>query len=465
MQTLHNPPVLQAWQTAVQEETRTRPWLTSFLLHQSPHLFTRFADYYRQLLAAPRKVRRQLGAGLATAALLLALSSSPAHAATITVTPNSSGIANNGRCSLVEAIINANNNAATHTDCAAGSGADTIVLAGNTYTYTATFGTYTALPDITTNITIEANGATILRDNSAPNMRLIRVSAAGTLTLNNATMTGGNTILASGAGLSNLGTTTLNNSTITGNTTNGRGGGIFNSGTLVLTNSTISGNTSNNLGGGIYDYTGITTLTNSTITGNSTTTSGGGIYNRASIISLLHTIISGNLSPAGSEAARNTSLAGTILTLNHNVLGHSGLTNAQAFSGFTPSGTDITATSDGTTPTTLASILNTTLADNGGPTLTHALVSGSPAIDIISSGGAGCILNTSTDQRGGVRGSGANRGDGACDAGAYEFNSNQIPTAVTNLLTQTTSHPPTSILALLATLLAAFSGVRLWRRR
>ena len=78
-----NPTLTDAWPTAVQQVTQTRPWLTPFLLRQSPHLFTRFADYYSQLLTTPRKVRRQLGAGLATAALLLALSNSPAHAATI----------------------------------------------------------------------------------------------------------------------------------------------------------------------------------------------------------------------------------------------------------------------------------------------------------------------------------------------------------------------------------------------
>ncbi|MDA0243868.1 MAG: hypothetical protein OT477_10670 [Chloroflexi bacterium] len=449
MQTFHNRPVLQAWQTAVQEETRSRPWLSPFLLRQSPYLFTRFADYYRQLLAAPRKVRRQLGTGLATAALLLALSSSPAHAATITV---------GGGCTLRDAITAANTDVATG-GCAAGSSVDTIVLAGGTYSYSTPYGTQTALPNITTPITIEANGATIQRTSGT--MRILRVNAGGNLTLNKATITGG-TGVTWGGGIYNNSTLTLNNSTVSGNTATSLGGGIFNavSGTLTLNNSTVSGDTAPS-GGGILNAGATLTLNNSTVSGNTASGGGGGIYNYLSTTTLNRSIVSGNISPTGAEIRR---FGGTITAANHNVFGHSGQTNAQAFAGFTPSGTDITATSDGTTPTTLASILNTTLADNGGPTLTHALVSGSPAIDIISSGGAGCIFDTSTDQRGGVRGSGANRGDGACDAGAYEFNSNQIPSAVTNLLTQTTSQPPTTILALLATLLAAFSGVRLWRR-
>jgi hypothetical protein len=51
------------------------------------------------------------------------------------------------------------------------------------------------------------------------------------------------------------------------------------------------------------------------------------------------------------------------------------------------------------------------LADNGGPTLTHALLAGSPAIDA-----ADDAICPATDQRGTVRPQGA-----ACDVGAYEF--------------------------------------------
>ena len=68
---------------------------------------------------------------LAGAALLLALGQGVATAATITVTTNDPRIIPDGQCSLIEAIVNANNDAATHADCAAGSGADTIVLPAN----------------------------------------------------------------------------------------------------------------------------------------------------------------------------------------------------------------------------------------------------------------------------------------------------------------------------------------------
>ena len=67
--------------------------------------------------------------------------------------------------------------------------------------------------------------------------------------------------------------------------------------------------------------------------------------------------------------------------------------------------------SDGTCGFTLtADPLLGPLQDNGGPTLTHALSSSSPAID--SGDNTYC---PSTDQRG------VERSDGACDIGAYEY--------------------------------------------
>ena len=85
------------------------------------------------------------------------------------------------RC--IEAIVNANNDAATHPDCPAGSGADTIILPSNANialsavfanTYSQ-FGSPVGLPPITSRITIEGNGATIARQGNAPAFGLIFV--------------------------------------------------------------------------------------------------------------------------------------------------------------------------------------------------------------------------------------------------------------------------------------------------
>lgn len=110
-----------------------------------------------------------------------------------------------------------------------------------------------------------------------------------------------------------------------------------------------------------------------------------------------------------------------VTSTNTNLFGHSDLTTAQALSGFILfGGSDVTATSDGTNPTALSSILNPTLANNGGLTQTNALVADSPAVDALTTG---CPLTnfTDRDQRGVPRPQdGNNDGASFCDIGAFE---------------------------------------------
>ena len=79
-------------------------------------------------------------AASALALAVLAIGPGPARAATITVTGTGTAVANDGVCTLIEAITAANDDAASGAaagECPAGSGADTIVLqAGATYTLT-----------------------------------------------------------------------------------------------------------------------------------------------------------------------------------------------------------------------------------------------------------------------------------------------------------------------------------------
>ena len=129
---------LAAWQQALAEVPQT-PALSGALLRPRDDLFGRFAAWYGRLRRRPRAERRrwqrQLGLSLAGIALLLAMNGAPAGAvgpaATITVTDSTGTVAINGLCSLPEAIINANNETATHPDCTAGGGADTINLQTN----------------------------------------------------------------------------------------------------------------------------------------------------------------------------------------------------------------------------------------------------------------------------------------------------------------------------------------------
>jgi hypothetical protein len=184
----------------------------------------------------------------------------------------------------------------------------------------------------------------------------------------------GNLARASGGGIDNSDSTlTMTNSTVSGNTAAYGGGGIDNfRATITVTNSTVSGNSARFNGGGVFNYSSTATLLNSTLSANSAARAGGGVYNRDASLILLRGLLSGNTAPSGAEVFHNT---GIITANNFNLFGHAALTTAQALAGFAPGATDLTATSNGTTPTTLNAILDPTLADNGGPTYTHTVKS------------------------------------------------------------------------------------------
>jgi hypothetical protein len=460
--------ITAAWDSQVKEADNT-PWLAGTLTECGDELFVRFAACYAELSALPRSARRALQRqlarsselaailpeylqqggrrlqhrmawSLAGAALLLALGQGVATAATITVTTNNPSIASDGQCSLIEAIVNANNDAATHADCPAGSGADTIVLPAKANVLLSevygNIGNPIGLPPITSRITIEGSGATIARQGNAPAFRLMAVINSGDLALQSVTLSGGssggggavfnsgrlsikNSIISgnTSGGIGNSGTLTIENSTITNNTANLYGGGLGNVfGTATIVNSTISGNTAGSTGGGIDNYAGRLTISNSTISGNSAKKGGGGVSNFSGFyygggtLTLNNSLIAGNQAPVAPEIENVSSV---VNANNFNLFGSNG--NA-GVSGFIPGPTDIVP------GVPLEKILGP-LQNNGGPTQTHALVDGSPALDAGDPGGCrdsqGSLL--STDQRGFARHVDSNN-DGAarCDIGAFE---------------------------------------------
>ena len=318
--------VIAAWKFQITEAAKT-PWLAELLLRHGGELFPRFVATYTELRALQRGARRSLqrrlarsrefsdslqewlqqrsvpalqqnlARTLAGAALLLALGHGASDAATITVNTTVPGIAADGKCSLIEAIINANNDALTHSDClVAGEpdllAEDHIVLPKKTITLSTPYDTYygdpTGLPLITSKITIEGNGAKITRKKSSPNFRLMAVGATGDLELENLTLSGGSAYV--GGAITNFGELTVTGSTITGNTAY-NGGAIHNYHEATITNSTISKNTAKGFfyyypsyglyyfggfGGGIDNHAAATlTVTNSTITGNKAFYAGG----------------------------------------------------------------------------------------------------------------------------------------------------------------------------------------------
>jgi CSLREA domain-containing protein len=202
-----------------------------------------------------------------------------------------------------------------------------------------------------------------------------------------------------GGGLNNSGTfLTLRNSTVSGNTaTEGTGGGIQNSSPLTLTNSTVSGNTARG-GGGIHNF-GAVTLRNSTVARNTATQEGGGIFAAA--------ILFGRVTLTNSLVALNSASRGPdLLNQDGGVVARFSLLGIGAGSGLR---NGVNGNQVGSQRHSLDPRLGP-LADNGGPTRTHALLSGSPAIDAAST--PDC---PTTDQRGVLRPQGA-----ACDIGSYE---------------------------------------------
>jgi len=160
-----------------------------------------------------------------------------------------------------------------------------------------------------------------------------------------------------GGGISNYGTLTITNSTINNNQVWLAGGGVYNSGTLAITNSTVSGNGAIGQhdgqpwghGGGIV---GEVTFTNSTLSNNYSSLAAGGIEGSGA---LGNTILNYN---------SGANISGTMTSLGYNLSSDDG-------------GGNLTGPGDqiNTDP------MIDPLQNNGGPTLTHALLSGSPAIN------------------------------------------------------------------------------------
>ena len=182
------------------------------------------------------------------------------------------------------------------------------------------------------------------------------------------------------------------------------GGGILNSVTLRLgahiglTNSTVSGNSAGS-GGGIVssggEFASSVGLLNSTVVRNTATHIGGGIVQAFSGLGLTNSLVAQNTPGPDVISEPSESVVSAFFSLIGDGTG-TGLTNTN--------GNQVGSASAPIDPKLGP------LADNGGPTRTHALLLGSPAIDAAST--PDC---PTTDQRGVLRPQGA-----ACDIGSYE---------------------------------------------
>lgn len=201
-----------------------------------------------------------------------------------------------------------------------------------------------------------------------------------------------------------FGTGTVTGSLFLENSATDRGGGILNSeGVFNVTNNTFAGNTAN-LGAGIHNdgrTSGAATLNlaSSTLSGNSAVTYGGGVYNTGEL-NFTNTILANSVS--GDDCYNSNGYTGTVNTNSNNLIETNGSTGHACGS-----------------PAVTGDPMLGALAENGGFTMTMALLPGSPAID------AGSALSCpATDQRGVSRPQG-----NACDIGAYEAEVAPAPTA------------------------------------
>jgi hypothetical protein len=189
------------------------------------------------------------------------------------------------------------------------------------------------------------------------------------------------------------------------------GGGIYSAGgSATLTNCTLAGDFANGydspgLGGGLYVSQGSASLTNCTVSLNRANGLGGGIaIAQAPInVTLVNTIVAGNTvgTPQGStEQSRGADVFGVVITAYYNLIGNGAGATIENGVG------NIVGWSSVIDP------MLGPLQNNGGPTMTMALLAGSPGI-----GTADDVYAPATDQRGFAR---LDLPGEQTDIGAYE---------------------------------------------
>jgi hypothetical protein len=309
-------------------------------------------------------------------------------------------------------------------------------------------------------VTINGAGAGLLAVDGNATSSVFQIGTGETVTISDLTIRNGHSG-SRGGGIDNEGSSTVNitNCTVSGNTAGGGeisgfGGGIFNSGTLTIVNSTVSGNATVGIsggGGGIVN-SGTLTIVNSTVSGN-TATQGAGINNGgdAATVTITNSTFSGNAASAYGGACFNAAtlqivnstfsdnsadfFGGGILLIGPLQIGNTILNrgnsgaNIDSFGEVTVTSLGYNLSSDdaGGHLTGPGDQINTDpvlgpLQNNGGPTFTHALLPGSPAIN---AGDPSFTPPPFFDQRG----PGFDRvGDGRIDIGSFEVQSGATPT-------------------------------------
>jgi hypothetical protein len=308
-------------------------------------------------------------------------------------------------------------------------GQDLIIFAG-----TGTIHLKSALPSISDDLLLFGPGAdqVTIRRNTGGNYRVFTVNAGVNAEIRSLTITNGFASSTTwGGGIHNSGTLLLESVAVVGNRadcgscSNARGGGILNAGTLTLANSLVANNVvhgSGSFGGGIDNRPNASLMiSNSTIAANiaeddgsyDNTVQGGGIFNSStSIVTILNSTITKNsvVKTGSSGNASGGGIKGNVLLLRNSIVA---LNTAQ-------SGNDVSGQIQSSVHVLVGgNPLLGPLQHNGGPTMTVALLPGSPAIN-----SGGNFNNPEFDQRG----SGFNRVvNDIVDIGSFEVQASEAP--------------------------------------
>jgi CSLREA domain-containing protein len=326
--------------------------------------------------------------------------------------------------------------------------------------------------------------ATLVSGNGSPANGGGISSGGGSLTLTDSQVTRNTVRAFTGGGIYSSGTLTVERSFINENTAGispvlplrGEGGGVYAGVSANIRDSSIAGNRANNTGGGVGSDVGDLTLTNVTVSGNSAGVSGGGIAHgtrptgpQPASMTLANVTVSGNSAATGGGGIANggdgnTATANlTNVTMGNNSAGSSGASLANT-AGDTVSlkntilaGSEPGANCGGSITSgghnldsgntcglaAMGDIVNNSdpllgpLQGNGGLTDTHALLRGSPAIDMADN-----VACPAADQRGVARPiDGNSDGVAVCDMGAYEA---QASTGQPSTMTSTPAAVPSA---------------------
>ena len=214
--------------------------------------------------------------------------------AVITVTTTNDELNTDGDCSLREAVQAANTDQAVDA-CAAGSGADSILLPAGIYTLTLAGAgednNATGDLDIIDAVTIRGvDPATTIIDANGLDRALHLLADNATLTLTKLTVRHGQLPLDSGAGLYASGPVVLSNTIFSGNASaSGSGGGAYFARSAVISGSLFLSNTAR-FGGGAYFYESAT-ITKSTFLSNTASSGGGGAHFESELVPSKVTVV------------------------------------------------------------------------------------------------------------------------------------------------------------------------------